>query len=209
MQDYTKLSKQELLERRRELKYQAETQFNRFSKLKGKDKILMKYQPYQIFKEMSRASKSGARALKVSNKDTRNRVLEDIYTLENILSKETATVTGARRVFKKQVKNQARKIKAAQKMASKRSAAAGDAPTPVMNMPEIEKIISSNNYFKFLHSREFKELSKVNKKASEEAIEFYVKMAEYGLDKILKKFNEFLNSDKPLTKEMFDENPFI
>ena len=198
--DYSSMSKKELLERRRELKFQAEKQFNRFNKLKGKDKILQKYQPYQIFKEMSKKSKSGQRALQFSRSDTRNKVLEDVVALENILSKETSTVTGARRVLKKQVSTMAKRVKIEN---AKRAKMEG-IEAPKESQADIEKILTSENYFKFLHSREFKELSKINKKASEEAIDFYVRNAKWGIDKVIKHFKNFLESDDEMSiQEVF------
>ena len=207
--DYSKYSKAELKERRSELKRQAEKQFNRFEKLSAEEQYLLKYQPYQMFKEHTHKSKSGQRAFKFSAKDSRNKMLEDVTMLENMLNKETSTVTGARKVFNKQVKRKAKEIREEQKKAAERARARGEAVPKVEKQSSIEKKLSTKKFYTFLHSREFKELSKINKKASEEAVEYYVKNSKYGTKKILEKFNEFLNSDKPFTKEALDENPFI
>lgn len=195
--DLSNWNKRDLLELRNEMKFQAEKQLNRFNKLKGEDKILQKYSPYQLFLEHSKQSKSGDRALQFSRNDTRNKIYADIQMLEKMIYSETSTVTGARQVFTKQVKKQARKVKAAQR---KRAKLSGD-QSIVQKQSDIESAISSQEYFDYLHSREFKELQKISKKASEEAIEFYVNNIKYGAEKIYKHFREFLDSDDPFTKK--------
>lgn len=207
--DYSKLSKKELKERRSELKRQAEKQFNRFEKLSKEEQYLLKYQPYQLFKEHTKKAKSGDRAFKFSSKDSRNKMLEDVVMLENMLNKETSTVTGARRVFKKQVNKKAHEIKEEQKKAVARAREAGEPVPKVESISSIEAKLSTKEFYNFLHSAEFKEISKINKQASEEAVEFYVKMAKWGAKKILNYFDDLLKSDNAITKEVFDENPFI
>ena len=68
-----------------------------------------------------------------------------------------------------------------------------------------KEVIGSQAYYDFLHSRQFKEISKINKKASQEAIDFYVKQSpKYSDRKILKHFDKFLASDDEMTiKEVF------
>lgn len=201
--DLSNWNKRDLLELRNEMKFQAEKQLNRFNKLKGEDKILQKYRPYQLFLEHSKLSKSGDRALQFSRNDTRNKIYSDIQMLEKMIYSETSTVTGARKVFNKQVKKQARKVKAAQKKRAKLSGK----PEIVQKQGEIEKVLGSQQYFDFLHSKEFKQLQKISKKASEEAIEFYVNNVKYGAEKIYKHFQGYLNSEDPFTKKgVFPDN---
>lgn len=207
--DYSKLSKAELKERRSRLKRQAERQFNRFEKLSAEERYLLKYHPYQMFKEQTHKSKSGQRAFKFSAKDSRNKMLEDVVMLENMLNKETSTVTGARRVYKKQVRNKAKEIREEQKKAAERARAKGEAVPKVEKQSDIEKKLSTQKFYKFLHSNTFKEIQKINKQASEEAIEFYVKHANKGNKKVLEALDKFLSTDTPFTKEALDENPFI
>lgn len=207
--DYSKLSKAELKERRSQLKRQAERQFNRFEKLSAEERYLLKYHPYQMFKEQTHKSKSGQRAFKFSAKDSRNKMLGDIVMLENMLNKETSTVTGARRVYKKQVRNKAKEIREEQKKAAERARAKGEAVPKVEKQSDIEKKLSTQKFYKFLHSSTFKEIQKINKQASEEAIEFYVKHANKGNKKVLEALDKFLSTDTPFTKEALDENPFI
>lgn len=207
--DYSKLSKAELKERRSQLKRQAERQFNRFEKLSSEERYLLKYHPYQMFKEQTHKSKSGQRAFKFSAKDSRNKMLEDVVMLENMLNKETSTVTGARRVYKKQVRNKAKEIREEQKKAAERARAKGETAPKVEKQSDIEKKLSTQKFYKFLHSSTFKEIQKINKQASEEAIEFYVKHANKGNKKVLEALDKFLSTDTPFTKEALDENPFI
>lgn len=207
--DYSKLSKTELKERRSQLKRQAERQFNRFEKLSAEERYLLKYHPYQMFKEQTHKSKSGQRAFKFSAKDSRNKMLEDVVMLENMLNKETSTVTGARRVYKKQVRNKAKEIREEQKKAVERARAKGEAVPKVEKQSDIEKKLSTQKFYKFLHSSTFKEIQKINKQASEEAIEFYVKHSNKGNKKVLEALDKFLSTDTPFTKEALDENPFI
>lgn len=208
--DYSKLSKAELKERRSQLKRQAERQFNRFEKLSAEERYLLKYHPYQMFKEQTHKAKSRQRAFKFSAKDSRNKMLEDVVMLENMLNKETSTVTGARRVFKKQVRKKAIEIREEQKNARERAIERGDAKLPeVEKQSDIEKKLSTQRFYKFLHSSTFKEIQKINKQASEEAVEFYVKHAKKSNKKILEALDKFLSTDTPFTKEALDENPFI
>ena len=207
--DYSKLSKAELKERRSQLKRQAERQFNRFEKLSAEERYLLKYHPYQMFKEQTHKAKSGQRAFKFSAKDSRNKMLEDVVMLENMLNKETSTVTGARRVYKKQVRNKAKEIREEQKKAAERARTKGETAPKVEKQSDIEKKLSTQKFYKFLHSSTFKEIQKINKQASEEAIEFYVKHANKGNKKVLEALDKFLSTDTPFTKEALDENPFI
>ena len=195
MEDYSKLSKKELEEVRRELIKVANRRMKNFEKLEGEEEILQKYQPYQLFLEHSRATTSGRRLTGMSMKDSRNKMLQDVMMLEKMTSQETSTVTGARKVFDRQVRKQAKKTAGHNK---------GKGPT----YKETKEIMSDKRYYDFLHSKAFKELSAISKKASEEAIDFYVRNAEkYSNTEIEKHFNLFLESDEEVTlKEVFPKS---
>lgn len=191
--DYSKLSKDELRELRRELIKVANRRMKGFEKLTGTDdEILQKYQPYQLFLEHSRQTTSGRRITGMSRSDKRNAILQDVMMLEKMTSQETSTVTGARKVFAKQIRKQARKTSGHNK---------GRGPS----YQETKKYMSDKRYYDFLHSKAFKELSKISKKASEEAIDFYVRNAEkYSNKKIEEHFEMYLASDEEMTiKEVF------
>lgn len=193
--NYSNMNKKELLKIRSELRSRAQTQMSRFDKLKGEDTILQKYQPYQLYLEISKKSASGDRAIKgMQMNDTRNKVLADISMLDKILNQEASTVTGARKVFKKQIENHVERI---QENAKERDVS--------FTKKELREMLKSKEFYKFLHSKQFKELQKVNKKASEEAIDFYVRNSKkYSMNKIYEHFNEFLNSEDEITvKEVF------
>lgn len=193
--NYSNMNKKELLKIRSELRNKAQTQMSRFDKLKGNDTILQKYQPYQLYLEISKKSGSGDRAIKgMQMNDTRNKVLSDIAMLDKILNQEASTVTGARKVFEKQIENHVERI---QENAKERDVS--------FTKKELREMLKSKEFYKFLHSKQFKELQKVNKKASEEAIDFYVRNSKkYSMNKIYEHFNEFLNSEDEITiKEVF------
>lgn len=193
--NYSNMNKKELLKIRSELRNKAQTQMSRFDKLKGDDTILQKYQPYQLYLEISKKSSSGDRAIKgMRMNDTRNKVLADITMLDKILNQEASTVTGARKVFEKQIENHVERI---QENAKERDVS--------FTKKELREMLKSKEFYKFLHSKQFKELQKVNKKASEEAIDFYVRNSKkYSMNKIYEHFNEFLNSEDEITvKEVF------
>lgn len=202
MEDYSKYSKQELAEVRRELINKANRRMKNFEKLEGEEKILQKYQPYQLFLEHSRDTTSGKRITGMSMKDSRNKMLQDVLLLEKMANSETSTVTGARQVFARQIRKQARKTSGHNK---------GRGPT----YQETKKIMSDKRYYDFLHSKAFKELSAISKKASEEAIDFYVRNAEkYDNAEIEKHFEKYLESDDEMTiKEVFprslDESKYL
>lgn len=187
--DYSKLSKQELSKIRSELRQLANRRMANFEKLSDNDKMLKKYQPYKLFLEHSRETTHGRVLSGMSRKDTRNKMLADIHLLEKITTQETSTVTGARKVFNKQISNMARRV-------SKHTG---------VSVGEAKAMFTSQEYYDFLHSRQFKELSKINKKASQEAIDFYVRNADkYADEDILKHFDEFLDSDDEMTiKDVF------
>lgn len=187
--DYSKLSKEELVKIRRDLRAVANRRMKGFEKLEGEDEMLKKYQPYKLFLEHSRATTSGRVISGMKRNDSRNKLLSDIKLLEKITNQETSTVTGARKVFKKQINTMSRKI----------------AAHTGMSKAQARKAISDKRYYDFLHSRQFKELSKINKKASQEAIDFYVKNADkYSDKKILEHFDEYLKSDDEMTiKDVF------
>lgn len=187
--DYSKLSKQELNKIRSELRATANRRMANFDKLDDSDKMIKKYQPYKLFLEHSRETTHGRVLTGMSRKDTRNKMLSDIHLLEKITSQETSTVTGARKVFNKQISNMARRV----------------AKNTGVSVGEAKAMFTSQEYYDFLHSRQFKELSKINKKASQEAIDFYVRNADKHSDEdILKHFDEFLDSDDEMTiKDVF------
>lgn len=187
--DYSKLSKQELSKIRSELRALANRRMANFEKLGNDDKMLKKYQPYKLFLEHSRETTHGRVISGMSRKDTRNKMLSDIHLLEKITSQETSTVTGARKVFNKQINRMARRV----------------AKNTGVSVGEAKAMFTSQEYYDFLHSRQFKELSKINKKASQEAIDFYVRNADkYSDSDILKHFDEFLDSDDEMTiKDVF------
>ena len=187
--DYSKLSKQELSKIRSELRALANRRMANFEKLGNDDKMLKKYQPYKLFLENSRETTHGRVISGMSRKDTRNKMLSDIHLLEKITSQETSTVTGARKVFNKQINRMARRV----------------AKNTGVSVGEAKAMFTSQEYYDFLHSRQFKELSKINKKASQEAIDFYVRNADkYSDSDILKHFDEFLDSDDEMTiKDVF------
>ena len=187
--DYSKLSKQELAKIRSELRATANRRMANFEKLGKKDEMLKKYQPYKLFLEHSRKSTSGRLLTGMKRNDSRNKMLSDIKLLEKITTQETSTVTGARKVFKKQMNVMARRV----------------AAHTGMTKSEARIVLGSQRYYDFLHSREFKELSKINKKASQEAIDFYIKNADkYGDEAILEHFDEYLLSDDEMTiKDVF------
>lgn len=187
--DYSKLSKQELSKIRSELRQLANRRMANFEKLGDDDKMIKKYQPYKLFLEHSRETTHGRVLSGMSRKDTRNKMLSDIHLLEKITSQETSTVTGARKVFNKQINKMARRV----------------AKHTGVSVGEAKAMFTSQEYYDFLHSRQFKELSKINKKASQEAIDFYVRNADkYSDSDILKHFDEFLDSDDEMTiKDVF------
>lgn len=187
--DYSKLSKQELSKIRSELRAVANRRMANFEKLGEADKMIKKYQPYKLFLEHSRETTHTRVISGMSRKDTRNKMLSDIHLLEKITTQETSTVTGARKVFNKQISNMARRV----------------AKHTGVSVGEAKAMFTSQEYYDFLHSRQFKELSKINKKASQEAIDFYVRNADkYSDSDILKHFDEFLDSDDEMTiKDVF------
>ena len=190
--DYSKLSKQELSKIRSELRQLANRRMANFEKLGDEDKMIKKYQPYKLFLEHSRETTHGRVLSGMSRKDSRNKMLADIHLLEKITSQETSTVTGARKVFNKQINKMARRV----------------AKHTGVKVGEAKAMFTSQEYYDFLHSRQFKELSKINKKASQEAIDFYVRNADKYTDSdILKHFDEFLDSDDEMTiKDVFPED---
>ena len=190
--DYSKLSKQELSKIRSKLRAVAYRRMANFEKLGEEDKIIKKYQPYKLFLEHSRETTHGRVISGMSRKDSRNQMLADIHLLEKITNQETSTVTGARKVFNKQINTMARRV----------------AKHTGVKVGEAKAMFSSQEYYDFLHSRQFKEISKINKKASQEAIDFYVRNADkYADSDILKHFDKFLDSDDEMTiKDVFPED---
>lgn len=187
--DYSKLSKQELSKKRSELRALANRRMANFEKLGEEDKMIKKYQPYKLFLEHSRETTHGRVISGMSRKDSRNQMLADIHLLEKITNQETSTVTGARKVFNRQIGIMSRRV----------------AKHTGITVGAAKEVIGSQAYYDFLHSRQFKEISKINKKASQEAIDFYVKQSpKYSDKKILKHFDKFLASDDEMTvKEVF------
>lgn len=187
--DYSKLSKQELSKIRSELRAVANRRMANFEKLPESDEMIKKYQPYKLFLEHSRETTHGRVISGMSRKDSRNQMLADIHLLEKITSQETSTVTGARKVFNRQIGIMSRRV----------------AKHTGITVGEAKEVVGSKAYYDFLHSRQFKEISKINKKASQEAIDFYVKQSpKYSDRKILKHFDKFLASDDEMTvKEVF------
>lgn len=187
--NYSNMSKEELVKIRRDLRTVANRRMKNFEKLEGEEKILQKYQPYKLFLEHSRQTSSGRVLSGMKRNDSRNKLLADIKLLEKMTNQETSTVTGARKVYKKQINTMAKRI----------------ASHTGMTKAQSRKMISDKRYYDFLHSRQFKELSKINKKASQEAIDFYVKNADkYSDKKILEHFDKFLQSDDEMTiKDVF------
>lgn len=194
--DYSKLSKDELKEVRRQLIKMANRRMKEFEKLTGtEEEILQKYQPYQLFLEHSRVTSSGRRITGMSRSDKRNAILQDVNMLEKMVSQDTSTVTGARKVFARQIRKQAKRVAKANK---------GIGPI----YKETKKIMSDKRYYDFLHSKVFKNLSAISKKASEEAIDFYVRNAEkYDNKKIEEHFDLYLLTDDEMEmKKVFPKS---
>ena len=190
--DYSKLSKQELSKIRSELRATANRRMANFEKLGKKDEMIKKYQPYKLFLEHSRETTSGRVLTGMKRNDSRNKMLSDIKLLEKMTTQETSTVTGARKVFKKQINEMSRRV----------------ARHTGISKAQARIKLGSQRYYDFLHSKEFKELSMINKKASQEAIDFYIKNAdEYGDDAIMQHFDKYLLSDDEMTiKDVFPDD---